>query len=417
MSKRIIKPLCIIMAVFLLFSSLFSVSCMAVVTKNLTVDVSVYKEEGDDGVITVDISLPQNPGVGAFTFSLLYDNTAFSVSKYYSGKYYYSAIDDFIIKNGYLINDLHEQSMVKFVWNCDPGNVSGTTPDLFTGTGVMFRLKFAVNTNQSGKYPFEIGNINPVLYGKDLSGCFADFDHNVFNATASNDAYVIGNNTNISPTYPWAPHESEDKPSDDPVPSTHTHNYLLHKTVSPSCEADGYSTYDCTICGDKQKKDIKPALGHDFNDYWTVDRISSDSVAMKVSRHCSRCGAVKDVYYFSSEQVKEYGIQNKLDAKIKIGGEIAEKTGMKTTADSDTSTIEKENNKNKDYSKNKNKVENAEELIESAKDDAIKKEKGTSGKVKRAYNIFSKIYMYLIGTKEKPGVLTVIVKAIIKWFK
>lgn len=418
MNNRLKKTLFLMMTMVLICSSLFSVPSYAATTKNgPNVDVSVYQETGDNGIVTVDISLSKNPGVGAFTFTLLYDYTAFGTTKYYSNRYFYYVEDEFIYDNGYSITDFPEHGMVKFVWHSDPPIGMGIEPSLYTGTGVMFRLKFLVKSNVSAKYPFEIGNINPITYGKDLSGCFADFEHNVFNAVANNDAFVIGNNTNISPTYPWIKHEGGDNPGSDITPSTHNHNYVLYRTVDPSCLSEGYSIYECTICSDKQKKDIKSASGHAFDDFWTVDRPSTDSVAMKLSRHCSRCNTVKDVYYFSSQQVKDYALNNTYGAKIKIGGETAIKIGIKSTADNDTSTIEKTNNQDKDYSKNKNNVENAEELIESAKEDALKNEKGTSGKVKRAYSLFSKIYKYLIGTREKPGVLAIIFKAIIKWFK
>ena len=415
MKRRILKTFCLIITAFLIFSSVFATECFAAIKKGPVIDITVYPIDSSE-YVCVDIAFTENPGIGAMTFTLLYDNTTFSASPY-DVRYFYRVLDTSIRK--YLIVDHPNEGYVSVVWSPE-GNAK-----LYTGTGIAFRMTFHIDKQISGKHPFEIGNIQPVTRGKDLAGCFSDFEHNTFSPVINADAYIIGGDDNIPNTYRWKDKIDEPKEDAPEVSEEHSHNYVLHKKVSPSCLADGYSIYECSVCGEKQTKDKVSALGHSFNDFWTVDRIATASVAMKISRHCSRCDATTDIYYYTLENAQKLNIKNVLGTKVYENSESGivkkpvSKTGKdstaKTSEETDAEITEEIGNIKNEIPIDPETVKNAEELIESAKEEA--ESHTPTGKVKKVYGFFEKLYMYLIGTAEKPGILRIIIEAIIRLFK
>lgn len=395
MKKRILKVFCMIFAAFLLFSSVFSTDCFAATKKGPVIDVAVYPTD-DPSFVTVDIAFTENPGIGAMTFTLLYDHTTFAAAPY-NKRYFYEVVDTTIKK--YLIVDHPGDGYVSIVWSPE-GN-----DNLYYGTGVAYRLSFRIDRSVPGKHPFEIGNIQPVTKGKDLTGCFSDFEHNTFIPTANNDAFVIGGDNNIPDSYPWK--DKETGQGGEPSPAgEHSHNFVLHKKVSASCTADGYSIYECSVCGEKVTRDTVKATGHSFNDYWTVDRAATASVTMILSRHCSKCNATKDAVYYTLEEVEEAGIKNTVGTKVyenKDNGLVKNETPDQQTPEGTEIT-----------DVNPESIKGAEQLIDAAKEKA--ESKTPTGKVKKAYGFFEKLYMYLIGTKAKPGILRIILRAFVKLF-
>lgn len=404
MKKTALRFICAVLSLFIVFGTVFSFNGLALIKKGPDIDV-IVSDANEDNVVTVDIAFTKNPGIGALTFTLLYDNTCFSTVQKgkttytYLPRYFYSVIDTNVKK--YLIVDHPTDGYVSIVWSPEG------SADLYTGTGVVFRFTFKIDRQINGKHPFEIGNINPKLRGKDLSGCFSDFEHNTFQPNANNDSFIIGGVNTIPDSYPWLDKPEKKEEGDDPVSPEHTHNYKLHKKIDPSCDAGGYSIFECE-CGNKETRDKTAALGHSFTDYWTVDRVATDSVAMKISKHCIRCNASKDVYYYTEEKAKKLGIKNVVGTKVYENEDngIVSKTNNSDDANSDEvieNTVDSE------------KIKSAEELIDAVEE----KEEGKTptGKVKKTFNFFQKLYYYLIGTKSKPGILRIIIRSIIKFFK
>ncbi len=46
--------------------------------------------------------------------------------------------------------------------------------------------------------------------------------------------------------------------------TSHTHDYQAAGTVAPTCTADGYTIYTCSICGKTRNDDVVAALGHSY---------------------------------------------------------------------------------------------------------------------------------------------------------
>ncbi len=65
--------------------------------------------------------------------------------------------------------------------------------------------------------------------------------------------------------------------------------------VEPTCTEDGDSTVTCTVCGTTLSKASIPALGHDFEEEFTVDVEPTTTTPGSKSRHCTRCSEVTDV--------------------------------------------------------------------------------------------------------------------------
>jgi hypothetical protein len=73
---------------------------------------------------------------------------------------------------------------------------------------------------------------------------------------------------------------------EDLVISALGHNYIAVVT-NPTCEADGYTTYTCSICGDSYVSDLVNALGPDYeiSYIWNSDNSKAFAYAL-----CNTCG-------------------------------------------------------------------------------------------------------------------------------
>jgi DNA-directed RNA polymerase subunit RPC12/RpoP len=73
---------------------------------------------------------------------------------------------------------------------------------------------------------------------------------------------------------------------EDLVISALGHNYIAVVT-NPTCEADGYTTYTCSICGDSYVSDLVNALGPDYeiSYIWNSDNSKAFASAL-----CNTCG-------------------------------------------------------------------------------------------------------------------------------
>lgn len=45
---------------------------------------------------------------------------------------------------------------------------------------------------------------------------------------------------------------------------THEHDFVVINTVAPTCTEDGYTEYQCSVCGELRQDDVIPAKGHDY---------------------------------------------------------------------------------------------------------------------------------------------------------
>ena len=77
-----------------------------------------------------------------------------------------------------------------------------------------------------------------------------------------------------------------------PIPATGEHTFVFTKNIAPTCTAEGYDLYTCSGCGATEKRNVKPALGHKWdNGKVTTEPTEKDPGVMTYT--CVICGAIK----------------------------------------------------------------------------------------------------------------------------
>lgn len=76
------------------------------------------------------------------------------------------------------------------------------------------------------------------------------------------------------------------------IPATGTHTFVFTKTVAPSCTEAGYDLYTCRDCGASEQRNVKPALGHKW-DNGTVTAEPTETDPGTMTYTCTVCGQTK----------------------------------------------------------------------------------------------------------------------------
>lgn len=234
---------------------------------------SVTAVPGDEIAIAIDIS--ENTGVMAMTFALGYDTKVLTYTGFNIG-----------IFNDYTIGEHPDKGYISFV-NCENQDR--------TYEGNILVYKFTVNSDApAGFSPLTILNIHPEEYGESLEGCFANWGKDVITPTIVNGGVTVGETCANS-----------------------GHKYGDWKNVSaPLCETEGIDNRSCTRCGHTELKNVK-AIGHDFEDKWTVDKVATAEENGKMSRHCKRCEETTDEVAFKADIPEKNEFQNSVGEEVK----------------------------------------------------------------------------------------------------
>ena len=75
-------------------------------------------------------------------------------------------------------------------------------------------------------------------------------------------------------------------------PATGAHTFGFAKSVAPSCTEAGYDLYTCRDCGATEQRNVKPALGHKW-DNGTVTAEPSEKDPGTMTYTCTVCGQTK----------------------------------------------------------------------------------------------------------------------------
>ncbi len=76
------------------------------------------------------------------------------------------------------------------------------------------------------------------------------------------------------------------------IPATGTHTFVFTKNVAPSCTEAGYDLYTCRDCGASEQRNVKPALGHKW-DNGTVTTEPTETDPGTMTYTCTVCGQTK----------------------------------------------------------------------------------------------------------------------------
>lgn len=86
-------------------------------------------------------------------------------------------------------------------------------------------------------------------------------------------------------SYVWLLDDNSNNAGGD---GAHTHDYHYLETVKPTCTELGYDRFQCAVCGNLQKMNYTPALGHDY-DTVTIREASCQQGGL-VLHICKKCG-------------------------------------------------------------------------------------------------------------------------------
>ena len=76
------------------------------------------------------------------------------------------------------------------------------------------------------------------------------------------------------------------------IPATGAHTFVFTKNVAPSCTEAGYDLYTCRDCGASEQRNVKPALGHKW-DNGTVTAEPTETDPGTMTYTCTVCGQTK----------------------------------------------------------------------------------------------------------------------------
>ena len=282
--KRFFIVLC------LLIISAFGCPLFAVTAESdgsITVD-TVTAQTGD--TVTVNVNIVDNPGIMAVTVSIKYDSSALTYIRYYKG-----------ILNDYTVYNHQDKGIIRLV-SCDRADNKRN--------GTLIGLQFKVNeTAGAGLHKISL---------EYSSGDFCNREEQLLMPSSSPGG------VNVLTT-----DESCEK---------HTYGEW-EVSVQPTCTEKGLKQRFCTVCGHCESKPLT-ALGHDYEEFWTVDIQASADTAGQMSRHCRRCSETADIISFTSYEAEENKIENKVGVTVKPNdytGEITEPDKAEETEASNSS--------------------------------------------------------------------------------
>ena len=92
-------------------------------------------------------------------------------------------------------------------------------------------------------------------------------------------------------------------------------------TTEPTCTEEGVKTFQCMVCG-KTKTEAVAALGHNWNEDFTVDKEATCEETGLKSIHCKRCDERKEITTIPAKgHIKgKVKIENATEATCEVGG-------------------------------------------------------------------------------------------------
>lgn len=76
------------------------------------------------------------------------------------------------------------------------------------------------------------------------------------------------------------------------IPATGAHTFVFTKNIAPSCTEAGYDLYTCSGCGATEQRNVKPALGHKW-DNGTVTAEPTEKDPGTMTYTCTVCGQIR----------------------------------------------------------------------------------------------------------------------------
>lgn len=251
-----------LLSIFLCFviCSLFAYQASAATSPKITISNETALPGKE---VTIDISITNNPGIMAMTFSVAYDNNQFEFVSYSKG----------YISNPQASMNHSDKGYIAFsiLENADK-----------TNTGNIMSLTFKIKDKAAaGKYPIKLANHYYEKNGYNLSNCFAN----------SKQEFIIPTVTAGSITVEETCENSG-------------HKYGGWKIITEAnCTKTGKKEHTCSRCGNVETAVIP--ITHSFEEEWTVDREATPTQDGIMSRHCTKCDEVTDKITFAYKEIAD----------------------------------------------------------------------------------------------------------------
>lgn len=288
--KLIAIALCIVMCVVL---------CPAVYAARTTQITLSNEAAFPDEEVTLDVSIPINPGIMSMTFSIKYDKDNF----------------EFVTCNkGFISTPTYKN-------HSDKGYVAFSVSETLdkTNSGLILSATFKIKKGaKPGAYPFTLSNPDPIKYGNNLENCFAN------SLEEKIDVVIKAGSVRIKGECDISGHKFGD----------------WTETVAANCTTLGKKERICSVCQTKEEKNIP--LTHDFETEWTVDKAATPEEYGIMSRHCKLCDVTTDELTFTYEEITggndEENTSSNVSSSDNTSSNIADVSPSDTSSVADTTS-------------------------------------------------------------------------------
>lgn len=276
--KRKKRILAAVMAVLFLAVGVLGIN-LSEVKAATEAKITVSSAKGYEGdTITIDVSVTENPGMCGMTIGIKYDKSVLTVVDAVGA-------DDVFSSNDAIVNPDGDG----FV-----GYMYGGIKDKTT-TGKLMTITFKINEGAAiADSTITIGGVNGNMEASNFNG------DTVGLATEAGKVTVQCKHTSVKDIEKVAATCTTEGSIDTvcekcgAVVKTTKKSALGHKygeyttTKEPTCTEEGVATSTCTVCGDKQTKELE-ALGHKYGEYTTTKEATCTEKGEATSI-CTVCG-------------------------------------------------------------------------------------------------------------------------------
>lgn len=263
--KKLITFICSICIMSAVFATGFTASAAVVERGHITIG-STSAVTGD--IVTIPISIEDNPGIMAITISITYDSKALKYIEYVPGR---------VVKDFEHLIDHPTKSLMRFVC-LEPGDR--------TRNDVIMSLRFKVKDNAE----FGFSKID-IEYSQ---GDFCNWDlDRIMPTITSGGVDIAFNGNNCS-------HKT----------------YSEWKTVAePTCNSEGVQERVCQKCNHVDSKKIEK-VGHEFPEEWTIENAATSDKAGTMVRYCITCKDFVDRIEYTLEDSEKGKFENQVGNEI-----------------------------------------------------------------------------------------------------
>ncbi len=262
--KKLIAIICSICVISAAFSTI-TASAAIVERGHITIGTT-SAITGD--IVTIPISIEDNPGIMAITISITYDSKALKYIEFVPGR---------VVKDFEYLIDHPNKNLIRFVC-LEPGDRKRNDE--------IMSLRFKVNDNA------ECGFSKIDIKYSQGDFCNWNLDRIIPTITSGGvDIAFNGNNCSHKKYSDW-------------------------KTVAkPTCKSEGIKERFCQKCNHVDSKKIEK-VGHEFPEEWTIEKVATADTVGTMVRYCITCNDFVDRIEYTVEHSEDGKFDNQIGSEI-----------------------------------------------------------------------------------------------------